>query len=539
MTPRVPPAGESAIAPPPSTPLFPRRSFLGGVAAASAAALAVPLLDTPTAQAADSYAPVAYPATPVATDEELHVIRRWTYGFQPATLAAVRDAGGPRAWFDAQLAPHDVAESAAADGLDSWWRCITADPLDIVARDRSGEEPAWRAMAAYAGYAMVRRQESTRQVLELMTEFWEDHFYIPIHDDGVFPFRIAFGHLMRELALTSFEELLQAATVHPAMGCSLDNARSTKRSVNENLGRELLELHTVGKGAGYDEDDVKASARLLTGFRVDTWSTWQVTYDPSWHDTDPVTVMDFSHPNSDADGRAAAGAYLSYLARHPATAERIARKLARRFVSDSPSAGLIEHLATVYLDNGTQITPVLRALVDHPEFWASSGAKVKTPTDELVSVNRALGVSFAKPTAQDTGAVQAHYMAGGIGASAWSHPRPDGPPQHNDAWNSPSRFLASWDAHWTLSGGWWPTKDTTHVPAAKRLPQPELTLAEFVDHLSRQLTGQESTARLLQSVCTATKVRPSAVVNAQHSIVRWQMPWVLSLVLNQPLFYLR
>ncbi len=539
MNPRVPPAGESAIAPPPSTPLFPRRSFLGGVAAASAAAVALPLIDAPAAQAAESYAPVAYPATPVATDEELHVIRRWTYGYTPAALAAVRSAGGPRAWLETQLTPQDVAESTRAKGLDSWWRCITATPADIVARDRSGAEPAWRAMTAYAGYALVRRQESKRQVLELMTEFWEDHFYIPIHDDGVFPFRIAFGHRMRELALTSFEKLLQASTVHPAMGCSLDNAGSTKRSVNENLGRELLELHTVGKNAGYDEADVKASARLLTGYRVEMWTAWKSYYDTSWHDTKPVKVMGFTHTNADADGRAAVKSYLSYLARHPATAQRVARKLARRFVSDSPSSALVDHLAAVYLAHNTEITPVLRALFDHEEFWASAGAKVKTPTDELVSVHRALGVSFAKPTAQDTGAIQAHYMAGGIGAGAWSHPRPDGPPQDNDAFNSPSRFLASWDAHWTLSGGWWPTKDTTHVSAAKRLPQPELTLGEFVDHLSRQLTGLASTETLLRAVCTATKLAPSAVVNAQHSIVRWQMPWVLALVLNQPLFYLR
>ncbi|WP_067164928.1 DUF1800 domain-containing protein [Microbacterium sp. TNHR37B] len=539
MNPRVPPAGESASTPSPPPPLVHRRSFLGGIATASAAAVALPLLDTPSARAADGYAPIPYPATPVATKAELHVIRRWTYGFQSAALAAVRAAGGPREWLEAQLTPEDVAESPKVAALDSWWRCITSTPDQIVARDRSGEEEGWHAMAAYAAYALVRRQESNRQVLELMTEFWEDHFYIPIHDDGVFPFRISFGHRMRELALSSFEELLQAATVHPAMGCSLDNARSTKRSVNENLGRELLELHTVGKGAGYSENDVKASARLLTGYRVDMWTTWESFYDPTWHDTQPVKVMGFSHANASADGRPAVRQYLSYLARHPSTAQRIARKLARRFVSDSPSTRLVDHLAATYLRNDTRIAPVLRALFDHDEFWASAGAKVKTPTDELVSMNRALGVSFGKPTSRDTGALHAHYMAGGIGAAPWSHPRPDGPPLDNDAWNTPSRFLASWDAHWTLAGGWWPTKDTTHVPPAARLPKAQLTLGEFVDHLSRQLTGVASTESLLRAICTATQLSPATVVTAQHSIVRWQMPWVLALVLNQPLFYLR
>ena len=113
---------------------------------------------------------------------------------------------------------------------------------------------------------------------------------------------------------------------------------------------------------------------------------------PAAHWTGPVQVLGFSHANAAADGRAVAEAYLTYLARHPDTARRLARKLAIRFVSDRPSAALVDHLAEVYLANETAIVPVLRALVAHPEFVAAAGLKVRTPTDDVVATYRALDV---------------------------------------------------------------------------------------------------------------------------------------------------
>ena len=224
-----------------------------------------------------------------------------------------------------------------------------------------------------------------------MTEFFENHLHVPVQDDGVFGFRAAYGKLIRSHALGRFDQMLVAAITHPAMGTSLDNASSTKSAPNENLGRELLELHTVGRG-NHTEDDVKNSARILTGYRVDMWRTWNAWYDLPSHWTGPVNVLGFSHANAAADGRPVAEAYLTYLAHHPATARRLAKKLAVRFVSDSPSDGLVQHLADVYLANQTAIVPVLQALVAHPEFGASPGAKVRTPTDDVVATYRALDV---------------------------------------------------------------------------------------------------------------------------------------------------
>lgn len=421
---------------------------------------------------------------------------------------------------------------------EDWWSVVNDSSDQIVRRHYDETQPFWQAMENYASYAMMKRLSSQRQVFELMAEFWEDHFYIPRHDDGVWPYRAAFGKTIRGLALTSFEELLKASTVHPAMGVSLDNSGSRKTAVNENLGRELLELHTVGQGE-YTEADVKASSRMLTGFRVKTWSTWEAVYEPSWHYVGALQIMDFTHSNGQADGRAAVDAYLTYLARHPSTARRVALKLARRFVSDTPSEELVSHLASVYLAHGTEIKPLLRALVAHDEFLNSSGKKVMTPTDEILATYRALGTGFQKPTQANSGANTLIWTSSRLGATPWGHPRPDGPSPFNDAWTSPSRFLGSWEAHWGAAGGWWPVVDTTWKAYPQWLPQASITLDKLVDHLSRTLLGVGASLELLEACYSTTGYTASTVVTKSHGLANWRMPWLLSLTLNQPAFYLR
>ena len=511
-----------------------RRALLAGGAAVGAGALVAGTAGP--ASAAGPATAASYGATPLPTPAELHTLNRLTYGYTPAALAQLRAAGSPQAWFEQQLAPDSIAESADAT-IDDWWVSIKASPETIVARDADDTEDAWTATHNYARWIMLKRMFTTRQLREVMAEFWENHLYIPLHDDGVHPFRIQFGHTMRELALSSFTELLLASTTHPAMGCSLDNAGSRKSAVNENLGRELLELHTVGQGH-YTQDDVLASARMLTGYRVYMWSTWAVTYDTSWHYVGPLKIMDFNHPNTDADGRAATAAYLTYLARHPATAERICRKLARRFVDDEPSPALVAQLANVYLDNDTQIKPVLRALFASDEFWASADGLVRSPTDELAALYRALGVRFAAPTG-DSGANSFIWNSDTLGYSPFSWPRPDGPPMRNSGWSNPSRFLGSWAVHWNAANGWWPTVGTTWIAPKDRLPQPSLTVGELIDHLSRTLIGRGATDTLVAACCSVTGRTSTTVVDVNHNFVKYQLPQVMSLILNQPHFYLR
>ena len=157
----------------------------------------------------------------------------------------------------------------------------------------------------------------------------------------------------------------------------LDNNLSTATHPNENLGRELLELHTVGRGH-YTEEDVRNSARILTGWSVERPPTWAPVYKASTHWRGPVQVMGFRDANAAKDGRALTRRYLTYLAHHPATAQRVAGRLATKFVRDDPPRALVDELAQVYLDNDTAIAPVLRALVASKAFAGAVGARCAT-----------------------------------------------------------------------------------------------------------------------------------------------------------------
>lgn len=478
---------------------------------------------------------IPLPTTELPDAAALHLASRFTYGMTPDLHAEMQAAGGTAAWFAAQLQPASVPDPVA-NGLHTWWQSIDLDTAAIVQRDKDGVEAGWEAMANYQRWALLRRIYSKRQVLETVTEFFENHLHVPVHDDGVYPFRAAYGKLIRSHALGRFDQMLVAAITHPAMGCSLDNASSTKRSPNENLGRELLELHTVGR-AHHDEDDVKNSAKILTGYRVDMWRTWNVWYDTASHWTGPVEVLGFTHPNAAADGRPVAEAYLTYLAHHPATAARLARKLAVRFVSDDPSDGLVQHLADVYLAHQTAIVPVLKALVAHPEFAASAGAKVRTPTDDVVATYRALDVTVRRPVDDSSTANSMLWQTSSIGQTPFGWARPDGQPEGGAAWSSASRVLASFESHFAMAGGWWPKKDASYHPVKSWVPltgDQSMRFSTLVDHLSRRLLCRPAKPRVIEACCLATGLSAGAKITTDHSLVKWGMPVLLTTLLDSP-----
>ena len=180
-----------------------------------------------------------------------------------------------------------------------------------------------------------------------MTDFWSTNLHIPVGHDRAWIYRADYDATIRQQAFGTFEDLLVALSLHPAMRLYLDNWSSVKNKPNENQGRELLELHTVGRAAGYTEAMVKDSAKILSGYTVDWGKTYVAKYDTNRHTTGAVTVLGFSDPNAGADGQSLTVAYLKYLAHHPSTASNLCRKLATYFVSDSPSDGLVAALAQV------------------------------------------------------------------------------------------------------------------------------------------------------------------------------------------------
>ena len=248
-----------------------------------------------------------------------------------------------------------------------------------MATNAGSGKKAWQYGNDLGNWSILHRIYSERTVLETMVEFWTSVLHIPTAHEKAWAFQFDYDATIRRLALGRFEDLLIACSLHPAMRLYLDNWKSVKNKPNENQGRELLELHTVGRKAGYTEAMVKSSAVLLSGYTVDWGKTYDAKYDPAAHTTGPVQVLDFTHANASSDGQAATEAYLKYLANHPATAKNLMTKLATFFVSDTPSAGLVDSLAAVYLSSGTSIPAVLAALAQSPEFLTSEGLKVRTP----------------------------------------------------------------------------------------------------------------------------------------------------------------
>jgi uncharacterized protein (DUF1800 family) len=481
-----------------------------------------------------SYTPRAYSATAIPSAYELHVMKRLGTGYSRATLSAVRRAGGIDQWIEQQLEPASVPEAAIVAGIDSWFPDLRRTPAQKAATNTSGSKYAWQYGLDLQNWSVLRRIYSTRAIHETMVDFWSNHLHISTSEDRVYTHQFTYDATIRQHALGRFEDLLLATATHPAMSLYLDNWRSKKNAPNENQGRELLELHTVGTGAGYTEDMVKASAVLLSGYSVRWDDTFEGFYDSANHTTGPVQVLDFSHANAAADGRPAAEAYLRYLANHPATARTVATRLAIRFVSDLPSQELIAHLAEVFRSSGTDIKATLKALIAHPEFRSSVGAKVSTPVDDLVATAKTLGPVARRPTggASSSFATALNYAHGGPRLYSW--PRPDGAPETNPEWSSAVRMLRSFRMHWQLAGGYYPKGDVTYVAARYRIPLTRMRFDLYFDHLSRSLLGRRSTAKSLEAACVATGLTPATVITRRHAVATWMFPHVAAVLLDSP-----
>ena len=332
----------------------------------------------------------------------------------------------------------------------------------------------------------------------------------------------------------SFTDMLLAAMRNPAMLRYLTNVGSRKDAVNENLGRELLELHTVGVASGYTEDDVRYSAHILTGRTVANdrgpGVEGDFVYDPGLHWTGPVSVLDFTHPNDTPDGGLEVGdAYLRHLAAHPATAQTIARKLAVRFVSDMPPGTLVDRLAETYLAEGTAIVPALSMLFRSAEFWAAAGQKVRRLLDDAVGSAQVLGV---EPAPEGDPLVHPLlWWSGQMGQRPLAWRSPNGYPEVHAAWRSASGRLTAWNYHrpWRWAG----TRCRWCPRGAGRRPSPGHGGREYADSLCRRLCLQtfEPEHRDVAFVGAEPRLPPVGAAR--------QGPVPRALVLDSPYFLLR
>lgn len=464
-----------------------------------------------------------------------HLLRRVTYGLTPSLLAGVTPATTGK-WLAAQLAPSTVDDRACASvvsrltGLD--W------PIAKVrSESNAGRINGWDVMQNLGIAAIVRAAWSRRQVFEVMVEFWSNHLNITCPSSEVWDNRARFdADVVRRYALGRYNDLLLAATTHPSMLTYLNNAASTKDAPNENLGRELLELHSVGVGAGYTEDDVQACARLLTGLSID-WETGEFVYRSDDHHVGALKVMGYATKNASADGRAAVAGLVRYLAHHPSTAQRICRKLAVRFVSDDPPSGLVARLAKTYLANDTAIVPVLKQLFASAEFLAAPDRKVRRPFESLVATIRALDL---QPPASGVEPLQGLYwMVGDLGQQPLAWPQPDGYPDVASAWQSTAGTLARWNSNLNLAADWWP-RGFSRKPLTALIPSPRpSTHGALVVALGQRLRQRPTSTAERDAICAFLGVSPSAPLTANSEALTWRLPYVVALLLDAPAHQLR
>jgi uncharacterized protein (DUF1800 family) len=424
-----------------------RRRMLGLLGATAAGATAASAGQLALAEPAEA---AATPAALLGSDQVLHLVRRTTYGPTPALVAEVRKLGTAK-WLEQQLAPARISDPVSDKALASYKRLNWS-----IAQAHTLSSGTWDLMFELSQANVVRAAWSKRQLFEVMVDFWSNHLNVTCPSSEVWDSRHLYdSQVVRRHALGRFEDMLLASATHPSMLRYLNNDSSTAKSPNENYGRELLELHTVGVTAGYTETDIRNSALILTGQSID-WRTGTYVYTPSWHHVGPVRVLGFRHANATAaGGTEVARAYLRYLASHPATAKRIATKLCLRFVSDAPPKALVDKLAKAYLVNKTAIAPVLRALFSSREFKASIGQKTRRPYEDMIATIRTLGIG---PGIKPSGWQSLYWMSESMGQPPLGWHPPNGYPDVAAAWGGPGEIIARIQNRTSLVNKWWPSE---------------------------------------------------------------------------------
>jgi uncharacterized protein (DUF1800 family) len=440
------------------------------------------LADSPSAAA--KLAAAATPAfpTPLTRDPELHLLRRATFGPTLVDVVALKQMGID-AWLERQFSPQGIADPGG-DAVVATFPTVSMSTADL---HRTLKDEGDNTAQDELPRATIGRQIwSSRQLFEVMVDFWSNHLNVQNPFDGGWDSRTPYDNeVIRAHALGRFSEMLSASARSVAMMRYLDNASSKKKSVNENYGRELLELHTVGLDAKYSEVDVRQSAYLMTGRMVDRNSVFY--FDKNQHYVGPVQVLGFAHPNNDASqGLEVGEQYLTYLATHPSTARRIAFKLARRFVCDDPPQSIVDRLTQSYLDNGTAIIPVLRTLFSSVEFWMSTGLKTRRPLENVVATSRILGIAPGAKTADGLDGV--HDMLNQLGHAPLAWGPPDGYPDVADYWGSAHATLGMWNSHRALLLG--SNKGLTYPKSESFVGLQPATVGQYLDTVSLRLVHQ-------------------------------------------------
>ncbi len=353
-----------------------------------------------------------------ATPESFIAANRFGFGAQGNDLDRI--SGDYIGWLVAQLDPR-YARNAEMDKLPRA-QAVVENYRDMMQKKKA-EKKAFKESndpeAKMAAREIVRgmRDGYIREVairtrvaalspapfFERLVHFWSNHFTVSAIKQQDMPLVAAFERdAIRPNILGSFENLLVASTRHPAMQIYLDNVRSIgphspggqrqDKGLNENLAREIMELHTLGVGGGYSQADVTEFAKMLTGWTVDAQNRGdgsgfffaRMIHEPG----DKVLLGQTYRENGEGEVLSA----LHTFATHPSTAKFIATKLARHFVADEPSAMVVSKIASAFMRSNGNLMVVYKTILAMEEVWLDPLPKIKTPNDYILSLIRAADV---------------------------------------------------------------------------------------------------------------------------------------------------
>ena len=470
-------------------------------------------------------------ATAPSKDPIIHLLHRFTYGPTKDAVTEVNRIGADE-WFDKQLNHLSLPNTKVEDYLSKW------DIFNYIHKDMNflwplaeSEGDQSKGQIFYANhltgrvlhlYTLVQQTHSSRQIFEMMVEFWHDHLNITTLGDETKDGNLDWHtndwnkRVIRQHALGKFEDLLYAAALHPAMIVYLDGELSTKEQPNENFGRELLELYTVTPKSGYTQSDIINAAKLFSGLRVKWPERWyQRGPRPRPEGNTLIDVPPFStmlHGERQNFGTfkvmgwqktvttndqvlPAIKSLISYLAAHPETAKAIALKLGRRFVEDVPSQKFISDIASSYTSSEGDIKTVLKAVYQHPDFRNAVGRKLKRPGEDYVSVARTLNVwpNFFRVQKWKGMTKEFEYPAivpdelKRMGHAPLSWPFPDGYPDVAASWVNANYQLLRWNIYGHFIKG-----NTWDEPAMDSLlPNRERDVDRQIDQISQLLLFKE------------------------------------------------
>ncbi len=387
---------------------------------------------------------------------------RFGLGARPGEIDQA--SGDPKAWLVGQLARDESAprfsnlqrtSELVAELVQRQQARQARDQEKLKAFQMDVRQTYLREMAARFFHGF----ETAQPFRERLVRFWSNHFTVSLVKPQCAMFVGAFEReAIRPYVAGKFADMVEAVERHPAMQIYLDNAQSigpdsmagrrTGKGLNENLGREILELHTLGVDGGYTQADVIALAKILTGWSVDRGMGPAVRmmnaaadgngfrFYPPRHEPGAKMLLGRTYPDGYEGGVQA----LADLARHPATARHIATKLATHFIADQPPEDSIRRIENAFKASGGDLKTVYEAIVDDPNAWRPEPAKVRSPVEYVTAAMRiAGGERVAMLDEKSVGPfIQSARAMGEMPSSA---PSPKGWPDSASAWTGSDAVL--------------------------------------------------------------------------------------------------